>query len=221
MVGLNSKSVLGPIRRVVATAQNGLEVVRLGGLETDATTSPFEIVERAAMYRLRRYFPDSDPETVGAPILLIPPMMMSANVYDVTRDQGAVGILHEMGLDPWVVDFGSPDSEEGGWDRNLADHIIALSDIVDHIHRHTGKDVHISGYSQGACSPIRLPRIGVVETSPASSPSAVRSTHSPRYPSASRRDWQPRVQISSPITSSIAWRSPGGWPVPGSSCSIP
>ena len=149
MVGLNSKSVLGPIRRVVATAQNGLEVVRLGGLETDATTSPFEIVERAAMYRLRRYFPDSDPETVGAPILLIPPMMMSANVYDVTRDQGAVGILHEMGLDPWVVDFGSPDSEEGGWDRNLADHIIALSDIVDHIHRHTGKDVHISGYSQG------------------------------------------------------------------------
>ncbi|GAA3187036.1 acyl-CoA synthetase [Rhodococcus baikonurensis] len=149
MVGLNSKSVLGPIRRVVATAQNGLEVVRLGGLETDATTSPFEIVERAAMYRLRRYFPDSDPETVGAPIVLIPPMMMSANVYDVTRDQGAVGILHEMGLDPWVVDFGSPDSEEGGWDRNLADHIIALSDIIDHIHRHTGKDVHISGYSQG------------------------------------------------------------------------
>lgn len=39
------------------------------------------------MYRLRRYFPDSDPETVGAPILLIPPMMMSANVYDVTRDR--------------------------------------------------------------------------------------------------------------------------------------
>lgn len=149
MVGVNSKSVLGPIRRVVATAQNGLEVVRLGGLETDTTTSPFEIVERAAMYRLRRYFPDSDPAEVGPPIVLIPPMMMSANVYDVTRESGAVGILHEMGLDPWVVDFGSPDSEEGGWDRNLADHIIALSDIIDHVHRHTGKDVHVAGYSQG------------------------------------------------------------------------
>ncbi|NMD58624.1 UNVERIFIED_ORG: putative long chain acyl-CoA synthase [Nocardia globerula] len=149
MVGLNSKSVLGPLRRVVATAQNGLEVVRLGGLETDLTTSPFEIVERAPMYRLRRYFPDTDPGETGPPIVLVPPMMMSAGVYDVTRDQGAVGILHEMGLDPWVVDFGEPDAQDGGWGRNLADHIIALSEIVDHVHRHTGKDVHLSGYSQG------------------------------------------------------------------------
>ncbi|WP_424809632.1 acyl-CoA synthetase [Rhodococcus sp. 27YEA15] len=149
MVRFNSKSVFGPIRRVIATAQNGLEVVRLGGLETDSSTSPFEIVELAPMYRLRRYFPDRAREDAGPPVVLIPPMMMSANLYDVTRDQGAVGILHGMGLDPWVVDFGSPDVEEGGWDRTLADHIIALSDIVDHVHRHTGRDVHLSGYSQG------------------------------------------------------------------------
>lgn len=76
-------------------------------------------------------------------------MMMSADVYDVTRDQGAVGILHDMGIDPWVVDFGSPDSEEGGWDRNLADHVIAISEIIDQVHTHTGRDVHLSGYSQG------------------------------------------------------------------------
>lgn len=148
-MGLNAESVMGPIRRVVATAQNGLEVVRLGGLETDSTTSPFEIVERAPMYRLRRYFPDTPPEDIGAPVVLIPPMMMAADVYDVTRDQGAVGILRGMGLDPWVVDFGSPDSEEGGWDRNLADHIVAISDIVDLVRSHTGRDVHLSGYSQG------------------------------------------------------------------------
>lgn len=148
-MGLNAESVLGPIRRVVATAQNGLEVVRLGGLETDSTTSLFEIVERAPMYRLRRYFPDTPPEDVGAPVVLIPPMMMAADVYDVTRDHGAAGILHEMGFDPWVVDFGSPDAEEGGWDRNLADHIVAISDIVDLVRSHTGRDVHLSGYSQG------------------------------------------------------------------------
>ncbi|MFD4368695.1 acyl-CoA synthetase [Rhodococcus sp. NPDC058521] len=148
-MGLNTKAVLGPIRRVVATAQNGLEVVRLGGLETDLTTAPFEIVERAPMYRLRRYFPDTPPEDLAPPIVLIPPMMMSADVYDVTRDQGAVGILHGMGIDPWVVDFGSPDAEEGGWDRNLADHIVAISDIVDLVRSHTGRDVHLSGYSQG------------------------------------------------------------------------
>lgn len=153
LVSLSSDYVVGSLRRAVATAQNGLEVVRLGGLETGATPSPFQIVERAPMYRLRRYFPDTDTDTdpaqAGAPIVLVPPMMMSADVYDVTRDQGAVGILHEMGLDPWVVDFGSPDSEEGGWDRTLADHIVAISEIVDRVHEHTGRDVHLSGYSQG------------------------------------------------------------------------
>ncbi|WP_080512434.1 acyl-CoA synthetase [Rhodococcus opacus] len=148
-VGLNTETVMGPIRRVVATAQNGLEVVRLGGLETDLTTSPFEVVERAPMYRLRRYFPDTDPAEAGPPIVLVPPMMMSADVYDVTRDQGAVGILRSMGIDPWVVDFGSPDSEEGGWDRNLADHIVAISEIIDQVRSHTGRDVYLSGYSQG------------------------------------------------------------------------
>jgi putative long chain acyl-CoA synthase len=148
-VGFSTETVKGPIRRVVATAQNGLEVVRLGGLETDLTTSPFEVVERRPMYRLRRYFPDTDPAEVGPPIVLVPPMMMSADVYDVTRDQGAVGILHEMGIDPWVVDFGSPDTEEGGWDRNLADHIVAISEIIDKVRAHTGRDVHLSGYSQG------------------------------------------------------------------------
>ncbi|EGD24609.1 acyl-CoA synthetase [Prescottella equi] len=149
LVSLGSEYVVGSLRRAVATAQNGLEVVRLGGLETGATPSPFQIVERAPMYRLRRYFADTEPAEAGPPIVLVPPMMMSADVYDVTRDQGAVGILHEMGLDPWVVDFGSPDAEEGGWNRTLADHIVAISEIVDRVHEHTGRDVHLSGYSQG------------------------------------------------------------------------
>jgi len=43
--------------RLMATAQNGLEVLRYGGLETGAVPSPFQIVESVPMYRLRRYFP--------------------------------------------------------------------------------------------------------------------------------------------------------------------
>ncbi|MFF0817597.1 AMP-binding protein [Rhodococcus sp. NPDC003318] len=144
-----SEVLNGSVRRVVATVQNGLEVVRLGGLETEARPSEFRIVEREPMYRLRRYFADEQATPPGPPIVLVPPMMMSADVYDVTQDQGAVGILHGMGLDPWVVDFGSPATEEGGWKRTLADHIVAISDIVDRVHQHTGQDVHLSGYSQG------------------------------------------------------------------------
>ena len=78
-----------PVERLVATAQNGLEVLRYGGLETGAVPSPFQIVQSVPMYRLRRYFPpDARPEAKqpGPPVLMVHPMMMSADMWDVTRD---------------------------------------------------------------------------------------------------------------------------------------
>ncbi len=145
-------AVTRPVERLMATAQNGLEVLRLGGLETGTVPSPFQVVESVPMYKLRRYFPpDSRPgqPPAGPPVLLVHPMMMSANMWDVTRDEGAVGILHAAGLDPWVIDFGSPDQVEGGMRRNLADHIVALSEAIDTTVEATGQDVHLTGYSQG------------------------------------------------------------------------
>jgi len=136
----------------VATAQNGLEVLRYGGLETGAVPSPFQLIQSVPMYRLRRYFPpDSRPgaKQPGPPVLMVHPMMMSADMWDVTRDEGAVGILHKAGVDPWVIDFGSPDKIEGGMDRNLADHVVALSEAIDAVKEVTGRDVHLAGYSQG------------------------------------------------------------------------
>ncbi len=76
-------------------------------------------------------------------------MMMSADMWDVTRDEGAVGILHSAGIDPWVIDFGEPDKVEGGMQRNLADHVVALSEAIDTVKETTGRDVHLAGYSQG------------------------------------------------------------------------
>src|SRR5690606_34066518 len=49
----------------------------------------------------------------------------------------------------WVIDFGSPDQVEGGLDRTLTDHVIALSEAIDQVARHTERDVHLGGYSQG------------------------------------------------------------------------
>lgn len=149
---LNLSMVTRPVERLVATAQNGLEVLRLGGLETGSAPSPSQIVESVPMYKLRRYFPpDTRPghAPVGPPVLMVHPMMMSADMWDVTREDGAVGILHARGLDPWVIDFGSPDKVEGGMRRNLADHIVALSQAIDTVKDTTGQDVHLVGYSQG------------------------------------------------------------------------
>jgi putative long chain acyl-CoA synthase len=151
-VDLNFSMVTRPVGRLIATAQNGLEVLRLGGLETDSVPSPSQIVESVPMYKLRRYFPPGSrpgQPPVGPPVLMVHPMMMSADMWDVTREDGAVGILHAGGLDPWVIDFGSPDKVEGGMRRNLADHIVALSQAIDTVKDVTGADVHLVGYSQG------------------------------------------------------------------------
>jgi len=156
MVDLNLSSLTAaitqPLERLVATAQNGYEVARWGGLETGAVPSPFQIVESTPMYKLRRYFPpDNRPgrPPAGPPVLMVHPMMMSANMWDVTKEDGAVGILHAAGLDTWVIDYGSPDEVEGGMERTLTDHIVALSRAIDTVKDATGQDVHLAGYSQG------------------------------------------------------------------------
>ncbi|WP_067793024.1 acyl-CoA synthetase [Nocardia amikacinitolerans] len=142
------KELVGSVQRLMATAQNGLEVIRFGGLTHDVESSPFEVVERRRMYRLRHYFPDE--ATPGRPVaVLVPPLMVNADIWDVNAEDGAVGILHRGGIDCWVVDFGSPASEEGGWERDLADHVLAVSSAIDTVCEATGSNVHLMGYSQG------------------------------------------------------------------------
>src|ERR1700739_859372 len=107
-VDLNFSMVTRPVERLIATAQNGLEVLRLGGLETGSVPSPSQTVERVPMSKLRRYFsPASRPgqPSVGPPVLMVHPMMMSADMWDVTREDGAVGILPANGRDRWAIAF--------------------------------------------------------------------------------------------------------------------
>ncbi|MEJ7891165.1 MAG: AMP-binding protein [Solirubrobacteraceae bacterium] len=144
--------VTEPFARAGAVAQNALEIARFGGLDTGEEPSPFEIVEHRRMYRLRRYFGGSDPAhppPTGPPVVLVPPMMLDADVYDVSPAATAVGVLHELGIDAWVVDFGEPTQQEGGLERTLTDHVLAVSEIVDIVREKTGRDVHLGGYSQG------------------------------------------------------------------------
>src|SRR6202012_5203691 len=158
------KTITGPIGRLGAAAQNALEVARFGGLATDEQPAPYESAGERGVYRLRHYYPglDDAPDSAGngtrgpraraaqrPAILLVPPMMLAAEIYDVSPATSAVTILHHHGVDPWVVDFGAPEEEEGGLERTLADHVLAVSDAVDRVREATGRDVHLGGYSQG------------------------------------------------------------------------
>ncbi|TDB91052.1 AMP-binding protein [Actinomadura sp. 7K534] len=132
--------------RLGSTAQNALEVARFGGFDTDEDASPCEVVTEQRVYRLRHYFPGS----AGGPVvLLVPPLMITAEVYDISSRVSAVRVLRDLGVDPWVVDFGAPEREPGGLERTVSDHVLAVSDAVDRIREATGRDVHLAGYSQG------------------------------------------------------------------------
>ena len=135
-------------KRVRHTARNVAEVVRFGGLETDDEESPYTVAAEHRVYRLRHYFADDVPEG-ATPILLVPPLMMTTEVWDVSPTTSAVAALHEAGIDPWVVDFGRPDREPGGLERDLTDHVLAVSDAIDRVKAAAGRDVVLSGYSQG------------------------------------------------------------------------
>src|SRR5580700_573845 len=146
-MSLVPKAITAPVSRVGAAAQNALEVARFGGLATDDEPSPYEVVAGERVFRLRRYYPGTSN---GAPaVLLVPPLMLAAEVYDVSPRSSAVTILHEHGVDPWVIDFGAPEREKGGLERTLADHVLAVSEAVDRVRSETGRDVHLGGYSQG------------------------------------------------------------------------
>ncbi|MFD0683052.1 AMP-binding protein [Actinomadura fibrosa] len=148
-----AKTLLRLGSRLGSTAQNALEVARFGGFDTDEDASPCEVVTEQRIYRLRHYFPDAEPagdaDGKRPVVLLVPPLMITAEVYDISSRVSAVGVLHRLGVDPWVVDFGAPEREPGGLERTVSDHVLAVSDAVDRIRRITGRDVHLAGYSQG------------------------------------------------------------------------
>ena len=137
-----------PIKQVRDGALNAVEMMRLGRL-TEPRSTPFTVVHTDPVYRLRQYGEDSRRPTLKAPILLVPPLMVASEVYDMSPDVSSVRALLASGLDVWLVDFGAPEHQEGGLERTLDDHILAVNDAIDRVRELTGSDVHLAGYSQG------------------------------------------------------------------------
>ncbi|RLB60687.1 MAG: acyl-CoA synthetase, partial [Deltaproteobacteria bacterium] len=143
------RTLLGGWRRWAnKSAQNALEIARLGRL-TAVEGAPFEVVERSRVYRLRRYGVEQPGQPDRPALLLVPPLMLTAEIYDVDPELSAVGMLTRAGIDAWVIDFGAPEREEGGMERTLDDHVRAVAEAVERVATITGRDVHLAGYSQG------------------------------------------------------------------------
>lgn len=142
------RGLRGVFRNLSQGAQNALEIARVGRL-SPAVHHPYSVVRRERVYKLRRYERSRSAPAVDAPVILVPPLMLTAEVYDIDPSLSSVALLTAAGIDTWVIDFGAPEEEEGGLDRTLDDHVRAVSQAVDHVRGLTGADVHLAGYSQG------------------------------------------------------------------------
>ena len=136
------------LRRVGLAWQNALEIARAGRL-TAAYSAPFEVVHEEKVYRLRRYQRSAGDGAPVAPLLLVPPLMVASEVYDISPETSAIAFLAGAGVDVWLVDFGAPEREEGGMDRTLDDHVRAVAQAIERVRTIAGRDVHLAGYSQG------------------------------------------------------------------------
>ena len=128
-------TIAAPVGRIGAAAQNALEVARFGGLTTDDEPAPYEVTTEQRVFRLRRYYPPggtasdetapdgtASDETAPAPqMLLVPPLMLAAEIYDVSPTTSAVSLLHEHGVDPCgqLVGVRDPVGDPGGRDLLL------------------------------------------------------------------------------------------------------
>jgi putative long chain acyl-CoA synthase len=129
-------------------AQNALEIARVGRLSPEVH-APYTVVRRERNYKLRHYAKQPGGIPLDAPLLLVPPLMVTPEVYDIDPPISAIRLLEEAGVDVWVVDFGIPEQEEGGLLRTLDDHVRAVDHAIEVVREATGFDVHLAGYSQG------------------------------------------------------------------------
>ncbi len=149
MAEKSRKSVTVPkvLRRVSAGAKNALTILKKGRLGAPYR-APYEVVAEGRAHRLRHYHAERADQPV-APVLLVPPLMVTSEVYDISPELSAVNFMGTSGLDVWLVDYGNPLADDDGLERTLDDHILAVDDAIDFVHAHTGQDVHLVGYSQG------------------------------------------------------------------------
>lgn len=113
-------------------------------------TAPYQtsysVVAQTEKYALRHY---QSGQSTGSHVLLVPPLMVTAEIYDMSPDLSAILWLQEQGHDVWAVDFGTPDATPGGLEKTLTDHVLAVSDAVDKMAQQVRAKVHLAGYSQG------------------------------------------------------------------------
>lgn len=128
---------------------HGVKMLVNGGIhEFEPTPSDVLIDERHTL--LRRYrTPAGVTRRHEVPVLIIPPLMVKPDIYDLRPGHSFVEYLLDQGFDVFLVDFGRPGREDR--DFRLEDYLLLpINTSVEKIREVTGsRQVSIFGYCMG------------------------------------------------------------------------
>jgi putative long chain acyl-CoA synthase len=134
------------VRELGRAVQNALELTRLGRGAEPART-PYTLAHTERAFHLRRYAAQPNKPEVEHPLLLVPSLMVSADLFDLSPDASVVQFLSSAGIDTFLCDFGCHGASDA--QRTQDDYLRAIDAAIEHVRELTGKDPHLAGHSLG------------------------------------------------------------------------
>jgi polyhydroxyalkanoate synthase len=135
--------------KTLLRVDNGARMLVKGRLhEFEPEPSDVLIDERHIL--LRRYrTPAGVTRRYEVPVLIIPPLMVKPDIYDLRPGHSFVEFMLRQGYDVFLVDFGRPDASDRGF--RLEDYLLRpINTSVEKIRELTGsRQVSIFGYCMG------------------------------------------------------------------------
>jgi polyhydroxyalkanoate synthase subunit PhaC len=128
---------------------HGAKMLVSGGIhEFEPTPSDVLIDERHTLLRRFRT-PDGVERNHEVPVLIVPPLMVKPDIYDLRPGHSFIAYLLDQGFDVFLVDFGRPQREDREF--RLEDYLLhPINSSVEKIREVTGsRQVSIFGYCMG------------------------------------------------------------------------
>lgn len=135
--------------KTLLRVDNGVRMLVNGGLY-EFTPEPSDVVIDERHTLLRRYRPhlEGGPRH-KVPVLIIPPLMVKPDIYDLRPGHSFVEFMLDEGYDVWLVDFGRPTADDR--DFRLEDYLMEpINSSVEKMREVTGsRQVTLFGYCMG------------------------------------------------------------------------
>lgn len=145
----------------VMLANAGDRFLRTSELALSEQTA-FDVLHDNGLVRLRHYRPLRESTvTAGSaqvevareqhrvPVVIVPPLAVNMNIYDLFPERSLVKYLLARGFDVYLIDWGTPTTRHSHY--NLHTYIVDfMPDFIAHVRRHAGvRELSLHGWSIG------------------------------------------------------------------------